>query len=308
MSISRVCAITADWFDYRYEIFGEIPFEDNYVQAQELLRKMMKLKVSEHDVVMADVYEVIKTARVSHKMPGSSFEGRVLNALPEKYDDAKWASRHTLQDLHQPSATRSLDYLRENGKCIDNIRNGMSTIPQAGRGAFAVRNLPAGTVITASPLHHVDKSFANMYNFTKSAETGEYVRIKEQIVGYNLILNYCFAHPDSTIMLCPYGAGVNYINHNSDPEKVNVRVRWAENFPLGHNSTAVERAPFSYFFSRETPFLAFDYVAIKDIPEGSELFLDYGPEFASGECCNKYCADCTVGVGAILNARSLTSL
>lgn len=242
----------------------------------------MDLKLKDDDKTMEDLYNVMKVLKVSHKTPGSSFAGRVLNALPDSYEDAKWAHKHSLQDLHQPAATHSLEYLRENGRCMDHIRSGKSKIEQAGRGAFATRDLPAGTVITTTPLHHVhDEAFVNMYNFTSLDETGEYVRITDQVVGKQLILNYCFGHPASTLLVCPYGSGISYINHNR--EEANVKVRWAENFPLGHNASVVEDGPFSIFRETEKAMLSFDYVATKDISANDELFLDYGDEWIAGK-------------------------
>merc|ERR1712176_1041473 len=39
----------------------------------------------------------------------------------------------------------SLEFLQKEGKCQDHIVPGISTIPHAGRGAFAARDLPKGT-------------------------------------------------------------------------------------------------------------------------------------------------------------------
>jgi len=273
-----------NWFDFRYDIFGEIPMSDNYEEAQQLLRKLMSLNVGGDEKTLRELYEniIVKDGglRMSHKLPGSSFGSRILNALPKQFDDAKWAAQHDVTDLHQPAATRSIEDLQQFGKCMDHIRNGRSTIKQAGVGAFATRDLPAGTVITASPLHHVNQSFANIYSFRRANGTNEWVRVMDDVVGKQLVLNYCFSHRDSSIMLCPYGGGVNYINHNR--EAANVVIRWAENFSVLHNQTAVESGPFSMFSKRETAFLAFDYVATKDIAQDDELFLDYGNDWVKG--------------------------
>lgn len=241
---------------------------------------MMSLKISKDDQTMSDLYNTMKVLKVSHATKGSSFRGRVLNALPEDYKDAKWANDHSLQDLHQPAATRSIEFLRANGRCMDHILHGISTIKQAGQGAFAKRALPAGTIITASPLHHVRKSFANIYNFTR-LETGSYVRITDDVIGKQLMLNYCYSRRDFDWLLCPYGSGINYINHHR--RKANVKIRWAKDFPLAHNATAVAAGSLSALEESERPFLAFEYVTTKHIPEGAELFLDYGGGWVAGK-------------------------
>lgn len=89
-----------------------------------------------------------------------------------------------------------------------------------------------------------------------------------------------FGHPDSTLLLCPYGNNINYINHNR--QEANLKIRWATNFPSGHNQTAVEKGPFDMFSKTEQPFLAFDYVATKNIAKDTELFLDYGDAWVAG--------------------------
>ncbi|GKZ00390.1 hypothetical protein MPSEU_000992000 [Mayamaea pseudoterrestris] len=263
-----------DWFDHRYHIFGQMPFADNYDDARELLQSMVELKTfKQHEPVLADLYQLMRG--LSKK---DLYDSRTLNALPERLEDAIEATK-PLKDLGsilQPSYTHSLAYLQEHGKCIDHLVPKQSTISQANRGAFATRNLPKGTIVTASPLHHVpDKKFANMYNFAQV--DGTWMRVMDQIVGKQLVLNYCFSHPATTLMLCPYGSQINYINH--DRERANVRVQWATNFAVGHNQSVVDHGDFEFLRSTERPVLAFDYVAIKDIAEGEEVFLDYGDDW-----------------------------
>lgn len=43
-------------------------------------------------------------------------------------------------------------WLNENGICLDNIQQGKSTLPQAGRGAFARRRLKEGSIVSPSPV------------------------------------------------------------------------------------------------------------------------------------------------------------
>jgi hypothetical protein len=54
--------------------------------------------------------------------------------------------------------------LEENGQCMDNIKDGVSTIPDAGRGAFANRFIPKGGLVAPAPLIHIpDRSIFTMY-------------------------------------------------------------------------------------------------------------------------------------------------
>lgn len=264
-----------DWFDYRYHIFGEIPFTDDYEDARDLLQSMFDLKGLRQDpVLLHDLYQF--TRGISKE---ELFDSRILNALPPKIEDALEAvePQKDIGTILQKNFTRDVSYLSKFGKCIDHIVPKLSTIKQAGRGAFAVRDLPKGTTITASPLHHVpDKSFANMYDFYL-AEDGKWMRVRDKIVGKQLMLNYCFSHPEATILLCPYGSQINYINHSR--ERANVRVQWAQNFLVGHNQSIIDHADLDFLRTTERPKLAFDYVATKDIAEGEEMFLDYGDDW-----------------------------
>jgi hypothetical protein len=93
--------------------------------------------------------------------------------------------------------------------------------------------------------------------------------------GAQVLTNYCFGHTNSSLLLCPYGNGVNYINHNQT--QANVRFRWAEGFGVMHNETLINEGTLEDM--SVTPQLAFDYIALRDIQEGEELFLDYGDSF-----------------------------
>ena len=94
----------------------------------------------------------------------------------------------------------------------------------------------------------------------------------------DLILNYSFGHRNSTILLTPYGAMVNYINHGGQG-KANVRLRWPDKELIAHKSVFLQRTPEQLADTLEKIGLSFEYVAIRDIEQGEEVFLDYGPEW-----------------------------
>jgi hypothetical protein len=188
------------WFATRKRIFGNIPLSGDYPAALALLQKFVALPVVSDSILWQDLYQLVTQTGTG------AWESRRLNALPPTLTDARQAvDAGDMAVLHQPAATRSLEWLAQHGRCIDHIRPGSSTLPQAGRGAFSVRDLPAGTVVTTSPLHHVpNESFMNMYKFTKQ-EVGEaytarpvdgqttktkrgnvWVRLMDQVKGYQL--------------------------------------------------------------------------------------------------------------------------
>lgn len=126
-----------------------------------------------------------------------------LNALPKTVEEATLAFYEDLEMVHQLNATRSIKWLEENGKCIDHIIPKQSTIEGAGRGAFAKRDLPKGTIITGLPLHHIPMkdNFIPLFRTLRDDNPDEEAR--REAAGKQLQLNYCFGHNESTLLLCP---------------------------------------------------------------------------------------------------------
>ena len=157
------------------------------------------------------------------------------------------------------------------GYCLDNIREGPSTIEGAGRGAFATRQLKQDTVITPAPLVQImDRSVLN-YDTARSNATSQ------------LLINYCFGHRKSTLLLCPT-THLTLINHNS--KSPNAKIRWSKSSQnrvdgdINYRTRGLDEMPvdFASVGTFNTK-IAFEVVATKDIDIGEEIFLDYGPEW-----------------------------
>jgi SET domain len=91
--------------------------------------------------------------------------------------------------------------------------------------------------------------------------------------GIQLILNYCFGHSKSSLLLCPYGPLTSLINHNQT--QANVKIRWAPPSKGNHEPTLLEK-PIEFFARDGTAKLAMELVPLRDIQPGEEIFLDYG--------------------------------
>ena len=250
------------WFVSRERIFGKIPLSGSYAIALKILKSLRKFPLD--DSIHEEIFDLIRTINAG------PFESRQLNAFPPTWKQAKDAIEvDDLASWQQPQHTRSVNWLKENGRCIDHIRPGESKV--AGRGAFATRFLPKQAIITTSPLHHFPHSHVmHLYNIT--LYEGDWIRVVDEVIGQQLLLNYCFGHKESTLMLCPYGSGVNYINHSREP---NVKIQWATTFEAAHDHDTVTKGTIENF-NHKKPLVAFDYVAVRDIEEGEELFIDYG--------------------------------
>ena len=223
--------------------------------------------------------------------------------LPRHQQSQRITGKEILRSIHQPNTTRSISWLEKYGTCVDHIiPRPKSTLPNidVGRGAFAKRFLPKGTKLTGSPLIHIpNRALLDMYGATDltSTDTGNenkrrHRRQFAKTGQRQLLLNYCWGHEESTLLLCPYGSGVNYINHNQT--LANVKIQWSKHGTLGQDDTWFKKAPHEMMVNNDAdidsgtattptklikPHLAFDYIVTRDIQEDEELFLDYGIEW-----------------------------
>jgi SET domain len=259
-----------DWFLTREETMGRIPLTGDYKAMEALLRQLHG--VFEDRELSNETQLDLWNFLVSWSRNSDS---RTMMALPQNFDDFQSVAENGIRAIHLPQSIRTLEDLQANGRCMDHLRPGPSTIRQAGRGAFATRFLPKDTIVTGTPVLFMptDDMF-KLYEgdwFSKSTEDFRPDRLK----GYQILYNYCW-HPErnlSSIFLCPYGISVSYINHNRS--QANVRAQWAPNGAMNHNATLLQLSPAAMYLS-DAPRLWLDFVATRDIAPGEEVFLDYG--------------------------------
>lgn len=153
-----------------------------------------------------------------------------------------------------------MPWLRDNGVCLDNIKVGVSAIPQAGRGAFASRLLKEGTVVTPIPVHQYSLDDMGMDADDRSDQ---------------LLLNYCFGHSRSSLLLCPYAGGAAFVNH-APGDKANVRLEWSSKLDSKHEEWFT--MPVNRILDSNAG-LVLQFVATRDIQPGDEFLYDYGNEW-----------------------------
>ena len=161
---------------------------------------------------------------------------------------------------------RPVEWLRRHGWCIDNLRVAASTIPEAGRGAFARHSLAKGEIVVPVPL----QSFQNRKIFQKTNPEQLYV-------------NYCLQPRNSDMIFYPYGPVFNLINHPDTTrftkagEQANVHLQWSES---NFNHKAWLDLDYDEFWKVTSPGgLILELVASRDIQAGEEIVLDYGAEW-----------------------------
>jgi hypothetical protein len=95
--------------------------------------------------------------------------------------------------------------------------------------------------------------------------------------GQQLLLNYCFSHPESSMLFFPISSMVTQVNH-AGPEKANARLSWSKNKYWGnafdlHDMSPEEMAGYHHVS------VTMELYALSDIAEGEEIFIDYGRDW-----------------------------
>ena len=97
------------------------------------------------------------------RFPWSEVEAFVEKELKERdADEPISLVRHFIRK----QSMRSIEWLNEWGYCQDHIKPAKSTLEQAGRGAFATRDLPEGTVVGYAPLVHIGHYGREIFDIT----------------------------------------------------------------------------------------------------------------------------------------------
>ena len=247
------------WFEGREETFGPIPLKPDFQKADKIMKKFWRM-VGERDSFAQDFLTLTRNLiKREH----------VRRAIPSELSVAKKAKDVGTAMTSVPDVIRSQEWLQQHGICLDNIRPDQSTILQAGRGAFATRAIAKGQLIAPLPLIHMDRDRLRIYE--ENTETKFYEYHEEQ-----LMINYCYGHINSTVVGFPYSPITNFVNHNFDHSAINAELKWSESKyqkAKWFEKTAEE------VFAEPYAGLMLEFVALRDIEEGEEIFINYGKEW-----------------------------
>ena len=168
---------------------------------------------------------------------------------------------------------RTVEWIRENGMCVDTIAPRPSRILEhAGQGAIAKRFVPKGEIIVPAPMLHImDKEVLRMN-----------VNVEDpSIKPYQLLMNYCFGHNQSSVLLCPI-TNAMLINHCSFHRKEecggrgpNAEYRWASGWDNNRTNEFLDMSLEDLEEKKERG-VSIEVYATRDIEEGEEIFMDYG--------------------------------
>lgn len=271
-----------------------VPMKSDYKKADHFMRRYLRMLyalvqkqmkhtttskdaprsvVTDHKGFQSDLWNLVLSVRdvfrerMMYALPGSNTTVAEMQMILERGGTAQKGYNATIKDAK---------WMEENGQCMDNIMDHVSDIPHAGRGAFAKRFIPKGGLVAPAPLIHVPhRSVLNMYSAVYDEKGEHMVRdVETGVVHRQLILNYCFGRSETELLLCPYGLLTGLINHSTNP---NTKVQWTNTSRMRHPDWLTK--PVSEWGYEWHSGLSFDYVAIRDIEEGEEVTIDYGPEW-----------------------------
>lgn len=271
----------SNWMEQRSGTYADaVPRESDFDNAATIMNivkdKMTTSKVEVNDPVLSSIKGV-----------AAVFEKRTASLLPETKSeyDALLAEGNDL--FHNIAKTalkkRDVEWIRDNGFCLDNIIPAKSTLPHAGQGAFAKRFIRMGTMISPAPLLQIlDRDQMLIYESSLELEPD---RVP---VGTQILVNYCLGHTKSKLLLCPQTNAI-LVNHCSN-RKVgggqcgdkgpNAKFQWANGWDHDTNlwlEMSLEKLRTRTAEKSRGP--SMELVSLRDIQDGEEIFIDYGPNW-----------------------------
>jgi hypothetical protein len=205
----------------------------------------------------------------------------------------------------KPKATRSsssssgrkvlnLDFLKETSVCVEGtLATKLSSIPGAGRGAFATRSYREGDVVLTSPVIHMDRSQLEIFeqraypdhHWTPYRRSHHILYNATSVTASQLLTNYVYGDASSSsVVLLPLAPHAAVVNHGGKT-RANVKVRWSEQSPLTGARMKKRRpmellsAPVGGADADVHELLVLEFVATRTIEKGDEILLDYGDDW-----------------------------
>mmetsp|Transcript_22130 Transcript_22130/g.49468 ORF Transcript_22130/g.49468 Transcript_22130/m.49468 type:complete len:649 (+) Transcript_22130:98-2044(+) len=273
------------YFDGR-SVYDFVPFNRHYVMADKLINSFIdnvtlwqKDDTAEDNFFSSQNFEeelwdfivqlrdVWDKTKVMFALPGDNTT--TIDVLKNLLD----VGGSKLQGYND--TVKDQEWMDEHGQCMDNTRDGISNNPDAGRGAFASRFIPKGGLVAPAPLIHIpNRTSLTIYDHMITP-IGKWKRNVDSPAHHQLLLNYCFGHRDSLLLLCPYGYQNFLMNH--DHKNPNTKVVWTDKKRLRHPEW-FEMAVSDWGGEFHSG-LALDFVALRDIEKGEEITIDYGIEW-----------------------------
>ena len=255
------------WFQRRSETMGDIPEENDYKVADMTLKQFMnRAKQDGLDISSPGLQQ--RYDEMIYKADWLKERPRLKAALPENVADIPTVMEMGTAAYSIMNEKRSVSWIEQNGMCADNMAAGATTIPQAGRGAFALRTFQKDTKLVTAPVITFTLEQLHLRKVALGTDGKEYIIHG----GFQQMLNYCYGHIDSSLLFFPAAPTVNFINHGSK-EKANAEIRWSTS--SNHRAEWLD-ASLDEMKTKLENGLSFDIVTTKEIKRGEEILLYYG--------------------------------
>jgi len=265
------------------DIYGDKLSRLDYKEADKIIDKFLEFTSNYEDQLTPKLTDdILDLILLNVLRAAAGNHAKVIRSLIPTHP----SNFQRVKDLGGTFAYRNYDliktprWLEKYAVCADNLETKPSTVTEAGRGAFATRNLKRGDVVAPVPtLRIADKGILDMFDIIKK-ETDDttsllYDRTKPR--GQQLMINYCFSHPESSMVLFPISPLVDQINH-APPEKANARLTWSKNPHWGNSFDLHDMTPRELLEYNHVG-IVLEIYALQDIEQGEEVFIDYGPHW-----------------------------
>jgi len=170
----------------------------------------------------------------------------------------------------------------------DHIRVGEKLHSSTGkRGAFARHGLAQGARIAPIPLAVIPRDDLVIYREQQQPAAYKNVLHKDEVLGHELLLNYCFGHANSSLLLLPLAPVVNWINHHSNnsnnnqtsSSRANAKIQWPAHHTDDTTNIWLHQHPLEVLeHAGGGNRILMELVALRDIEPGEEILIDYGSE------------------------------
>ena len=258
------------------DVYGDKLTRWNYMDADKVLDKILAF-MKKHESAMSreKKEQVLDFLLEKVLVAAGGKQAKVVRSLIPAHPGKLQAVKDMggTFNYRNPDLVKTQYWLERHAVCVDTLKAGTSTIPEAGRGAFTKRSFAPNEVIAPVPLLQIASD--RVLDMFEIIERGnEFVSNRLRYRGKQIVTNYAFGHPESTALFVPVSPTVTLINHGT-PDKVNAQLRWSVNKHWGNAHDMLER-PINELPDFANLGLVMEAVALRDIKDGEEIFIDYG--------------------------------
>lgn len=233
------------------------------------------IQVGKYDVRQA-LYEAVDKTTVQSKESLVKTMGENLVRKRDSYN--MLATKKLWFELAKLSLEkRDPEWIKEHGLCLEHLVPKKSTLSHAGFGGFSQYGVKFNDIVVPSPVLHVtNKETLMLYRrgIVENKELDSFKKNPDSFkLGISLLLNYCFGHSESSMLMCPMTSAM-LINHCSNrtkecgPNGPNAEVRWSSGWDIASHEWRNKSLP--VIDDHNGRILSLEIVSLRDIAPNEE--------------------------------------